>query len=140
MSSTITSPWSYEPFSSHRITAQATAAVTERTFVAISAARTPGNSLSVGPAAAGARPFGVAAYSVAAGALLLVARGGVVKVLAGAAAINPGDPIAVGAGGTAVTATGTAPVVRHRRQQRRRQRHRRSRPLLTSRSERNPYR
>jgi Uncharacterized conserved protein (DUF2190) len=108
VSTTITQPYSYEP--GQRITAQATAAVTERTFLAPSGNRAASGNLSVAPAAAGARAFGVAAYAAAVGQLVLVARGGVVKVTAGGT-IAAGDPIAVGAGGTAVTATGTAVVV-----------------------------
>ncbi|AFJ33950.1 capsid cement protein [Mycobacterium sp. MOTT36Y] len=61
-------------------------------------------NISVAPAAAGGRPIGVAAWDAATGQIVRVARGGVVKVLAGGA-INAGDAIQVGAGGTAVTAT-----------------------------------
>jgi hypothetical protein len=107
MSTVLTSPWSYEP--GHRITAQATTAVVERCFVSISGNRTAGGNLAVGPAAAGSRPLGVAAYNAAAGQLVLVARGGVVKVLA-AGAIVAGAVVAVGAGGAASTA-GAALVV-----------------------------
>ena len=84
--------------------------VTERNFVSIQGNRTAGNNLAVGPAAAGARAFGVAGYSAAVGQLVLVVRGGVARVIAGGA-ITAGDPIAVGAGATAVTATGSAVVV-----------------------------
>ena len=107
MSTTLTQPYSYEP--GHRITAIATAPVTERQFIAIAGNRDPGGNLAVAPAAAGARAFGVAGYTAAAGQLVHVARGGVVRVIAGGA-ITAGDAIAVGANGTAVTA-GSATVV-----------------------------
>jgi hypothetical protein len=107
MSTTLTSPYSYEP--GQRITAEATAAVTERLFVAVSGNRTTGGNIAVAPAAAGARAFGVAAYSAAAGQLVLVARGGVVKVTA-AGAIAAGAAVQVGTGGAASTA-GSGTVV-----------------------------
>ncbi|BCZ24853.1 capsid cement protein [Mycobacterium senriense] len=110
MSTTITAPWSYEPPSHHRITAQATANVTERHFVSISGNRAVGGNLAVAPSAAGDRPFGVAAYSAPAGQLVLVARGGVVKVIA-AGAIAAGAAVQVGTGGAVSTASGTNPVV-----------------------------
>lgn len=109
MSTILTTPFVYEP--GRDIPAVATAPVTQRNFVAISGDRDPGTgNVSVAPAAAGSRPIGVAAWNAAAGQLVRVARGGVLKVVAGGA-ITAGDPIAVGAGGTAVTATGTAVVV-----------------------------
>lgn len=107
MSTTLTSPWAYEP--GQRITAEASAAVTERYFVSISGNRGAGGNLTVGPAAAGARAFGVAAYSAGTGQLVLVARGGVVKVIA-AGAIAAGAAVQVGAGGAASTA-GSGTVV-----------------------------
>lgn len=103
MSTTLTSPYVYAP--GHDIPGIATAPVTGRQFVAVSGDRngSTGN-VSVAPAAAGGRALGVAAWDAAAGQLVRVCRGGVVKVLAGGA-ITAGDPIQVGAGGTAVTAT-----------------------------------
>jgi hypothetical protein len=77
----------------------------------ISGPRDAGGNISVAPAGAGARVIGVAGYTALAGGLVLVARGGVVKVTAGAAAINGGDPIASDTNGHAVTASGTAVVV-----------------------------
>ncbi|MBZ4509119.1 DUF2190 family protein [Mycobacterium avium subsp. hominissuis] len=103
MSTILTTPYVYRP--GENITAVATAPVTERQFVAISGDRDPGTgNVSVAPAATGSRAFAVAAWNASAGQLVGVARGGVVKVTAGGA-ITAGDPIQVGAGGTAVTAT-----------------------------------
>ncbi|EFG75191.1 hypothetical protein HMPREF0591_4869 [Mycobacterium parascrofulaceum ATCC BAA-614] len=83
----------------------ATAPITARQFVAVSGDRNASTgNVSVAPAAAGSRALGVAAWDAAAGQLVRVARGGVIKVLAGGA-ITAGDPVQVGAGGTAVTAT-----------------------------------
>jgi hypothetical protein len=110
MSTTLTTPYVYEP--GNEITAEATAAVTERQLVAVSASRTAGGNVSVAPAGAGARALGAAAWNASTGQLVRIARGGVLKVIAGGA-ITAGDPIAVGAGGTAVTATGSAVVVGH---------------------------
>lgn len=110
MSTTLRSPFVYEP-PAHEITAEATAAVTERQLVAVSGNRTPGGNVAVAPAGAGARAFGVAVWTAASGQLVRIARGGVVKVTAGAAAINAGDPIASDTNGHAVTATGTAAVI-----------------------------
>ncbi len=103
MSTTLTAPYVYSP--GQDITGMATAASTTLTAVAISGDRSAGTgNVSVAPAAAGSRAFGVAAWDAAAGVLVRVARGGVVKVRAGGA-ITAGDAIQVGAGGTAVTAT-----------------------------------
>lgn len=103
MSTVLTTPFVYAP--GQDIPGLATAPVAGRQFVAISGDRDAGTgNVSVGPAAAGSRPIGVAAWDAAAGQLVRVARGGVVKVLAGGA-VNAGDAIQVGAGGTAVTAT-----------------------------------
>lgn len=103
MSTTLTTPFVYAPGAD--LPGLATAPVTGRQFVAISGDRSAGTgNISVAPAAAGSRPIGVAAWDAATGQIVRVARGGVVKVLAGGA-INAGDAIQVGAGGTAVTAT-----------------------------------
>jgi Uncharacterized conserved protein (DUF2190) len=110
MSTTLTTPYVYEP--GREITGAATATVTERQFVAVSGNRSAGGNVSVAPAAAGARALGAACWNASSGQLVRIARGGVLKVIAGGA-ITAGDPIAVGAGGTAVTATGTAVVVGH---------------------------
>lgn len=102
MSTTIASPYSYAPGAN--ISAEATAAVTGRRFVAISGNRTPGGNLAVAPAGAGARAFGVAADDAGVGQLVNVARGGVVKVVA-AGAISAAAAVQVGAGGAASVAT-----------------------------------
>jgi hypothetical protein len=109
MSTTLTTPRIYDP--GQDITCVVTAPVTQRQFVVVSADRdaTSGN-VSVAPATAGSRPLGVAAWSSPAATLVRVARGGVLKVTAGGN-ITAGDPIAVGANGTAVTAAGSAVVV-----------------------------
>ena len=101
MSTTINSAYSYSPGAN--ITAEATAAVTGRRFVAISGSRTPAGNLAVAPVAAGSRAFGVAADDASAGQLVHVARGGVVNVIA-AGAIAAGDAVQVAAGGAATTA------------------------------------
>jgi len=101
MSTTIANPYSYSPGAN--ITAEATAPVTGRRFVKISGNRTAGGNLAVAPAAAGDRAFGVAAHDTAAGQLVHVARGGVVKVIA-AGAIAAGAAVQVGAGGAVSTA------------------------------------
>ena len=62
MSTTITNPYSYSPGAN--ITAEATADVTARRFVAISGSRTAAGNLAVAPAADGDRAFGVAAFVV----------------------------------------------------------------------------
>lgn len=110
MSTTLNTPFVYAP--GQDIPAVATAPVTQRQFVAVSADRDPGTgNVSVAPAAAGSRALGVASWNAATGQLVRVARGGVVKVAAGGA-ITAGDAIQVGAGGTAVTET-TGVVVGH---------------------------
>lgn len=86
------------------VTAQPTAAVTGRRFVAISGSRTSDGSLSVAHPTAGARAFGVAKHDAGVGELVGVARDGVVKVRAGAA-IAAGVDVEVGTNGQAVTRT-----------------------------------
>src|SRR4051812_14984479 len=100
MSTTITNVRVYEP--GRDVTAQATAAVTAKRFVAISGNRTAGGNLSVAPAAAAGRAFGVAKHDAAVGELVSVARGGVVRVTA-AGAVAAGGAVQIGAGGTATT-------------------------------------
>ncbi|WP_461665647.1 capsid cement protein [Gordonia sputi] len=102
MSTSIPNPRVYAPGGD--ITAQATAAVAGRRFVAISANRTTDGTLSVAHPTAGARAFGVAKADAAIGELVGVARDGVVKVRAGAA-IAAGVDVEVGASGQAVTRT-----------------------------------
>jgi hypothetical protein len=109
VSTVLTTPYVYAP--GQDITCVVTAPVTNRTFVTVSADRDANSgNVSVAPAAAGSRPFGVAAWNSAAATLVRVSRGGVLKVTAGGN-ITAGDPIAVGANGTAVTAAGSAVVV-----------------------------
>ncbi|WP_020110297.1 capsid cement protein [Rhodococcus sp. 114MFTsu3.1] len=91
----------YEP--GRNITGRATAAVTNRRFVAISGNRHASGNVSIAPAAAGARVFGVAADDAAIGDLVNVLRDGVVRVDAGAV-IAAGAAVEVGAAGKAVTA------------------------------------
>jgi hypothetical protein len=99
----------YEP-PAHEITAEATAAVTERQLVAGSGNRSAGGNVAVAPAGAGARALGAACWNANTGQLVRIARGAVLKVIAGGA-ITAGDPIASDANGHAVTATGTAVVI-----------------------------
>lgn len=107
MSTTITNPYSYAP--GENITAETTGAVVARRFVMISGNRTTRGNLAVTAAAAGDRAFGVAANDAAAGGLVRVARGGVVKVIA-AGAIAAGASVQVGAGGAVSTAAAGAVV------------------------------
>lgn len=102
MSTTIANPSVYDPGAD--ITAQATAAVTARRFLAVSGNRTDGGNVAVAPAAAGVRACGVAGNDAAIGELVRVVRGNsrVVKVLA-SGAIAANDEVQVGANGTAAT-------------------------------------
>lgn len=89
MGTTIAQPSVYAP--GEDITAQATAPVIARRFVAISGNRAAGGNVTVAPPAAGARVFGVAATDAATGQLVRVVRGAsrVVRVTAsGAIAAN----------------------------------------------------
>lgn len=108
MSTILGNPSIYAPGAD--ITAQVTAAVTARRFVAISGDRVAGGNIAVAPAPAGARAFGVAAHDAASGALVTVVRGAsrVVKVAAGGA-ITAGAEVEVGAAGKAIAkASGVA--------------------------------
>ncbi|MDH6245746.1 capsid cement protein [Mycobacterium sp. OTB74] len=89
----------YEP--GQNVTGYATSAVTGQTFLAISGDRTGGN-VSVAPATAAGRVFGVARTAAASGQLVSVARGGgrVVHVTA-AASITAFAQVQVAAGGQA---------------------------------------
>lgn len=102
MSTSIPNPRVYAPGGD--VTAQATAAITARRFVAISGNRTADGNLAVAHAAAGARTFGVAKHDANNGELVGVARDGVVKVTAGAA-IAAGADVEVGTAGRVITAT-----------------------------------
>jgi hypothetical protein len=106
MSTPIPSVRLYEP--GRDITAVATATVTAKRLVKISGDRAAGGNLSVAHADAGGRAFGVAKESADSGQLLGVARGGVVKVLAGGN-INAFAEVQIASGGTVVTkSSGTA--------------------------------
>lgn len=108
MSTTLAQPSVYDP--GKDITAQATATVTARRFLAISGDRASGGNISVAPAAAGARTCGVAGNAAPTGGLVRVVRGNsrVVRVTA-AGAIAAGAEVQVGANGTAATkSTGVA--------------------------------
>jgi hypothetical protein len=102
MSTTIANPSVYDP--GKDITAEATAAVTARRFLAVSGNRTAGGNMAVAPAAAGGRTCGVAGNDAAAGGLVRVVRGNsrVVRVTA-SGAIAAGAEVQVGANGTAAT-------------------------------------
>lgn len=102
MSTQLTSPYSYAP--ADEIAAEATTAVLSRHFVKISGTRTANGNLAVAPATAGSMALGVAAWDAAIGQLVRVARGGVVKVVAGAA-ISAGAAVQSDPNGAAVTAT-----------------------------------
>ncbi|MGV0796189.1 capsid cement protein [Mycolicibacterium elephantis] len=108
MSTTIANPSVYDP--GKDITAEATAAVTARRFLAVSGNRTAGGNMAVAPAAAAGRTCGVAGNDAAAGGLVRVVRGNsrVVRVTA-SGTIAAGAEVQVGANGTATTlAAGTA--------------------------------
>lgn len=94
---------------SDEITCLASAAVTGKRFVSISATRDADTGLvKVAPGTAAGKAFGVAGYDAASGAVLPVLREGVVPVTAGGA-ITAGDQIEVGTDGKAVKAsTGVA--------------------------------
>lgn len=102
MSTTIANPSVYDPGAD--VTGQATAAVIAKRFVAISGNRTAGGNITVAPAAAGARPCGVAGHDAAVGELVRVVRGNsrVVRVTA-SGAIAANAEVQVGAGGTVAT-------------------------------------
>ncbi len=99
MSTPLTNPRIYAPGAD--VTARASAAVTGRRFVAISGNRASGN-VSVAHATAAGRKFGVAKHDAAVGALVGVARDGVVWVRA-AGTIAAFAEVEVGANGQAVT-------------------------------------
>lgn len=82
MSTTITNPSVYDPGSD--ITAEATATVTARTFLAISGNRVSGGNIAVTTATAAGRVCGVAGNDAASGGLVTLVRGNsrVVKVIA----------------------------------------------------------
>lgn len=93
------------------ITGEATAAITPRTFLAISGNRTTGGNIAVAPAAAAGRICGVARDYAGVGGLVTIARGNsrVVKVTAGGA-IAAFAEVEVGANAKAVTLASGVPV------------------------------
>jgi hypothetical protein len=92
------------------ITGEATAAVTAKTFLAISGDRTMGGNIAVATAGAGARVFGVAKWDAATGQVVGVARAtGVVRVVAGAA-ITAGVEVQSDAAGHAVPLSSGKPA------------------------------
>jgi hypothetical protein len=102
------------------ITCYCSAAVTGKTFVKITGARQAGNprqgvsdaivggNITVGPAGAGDKPFGVAAYDAAVGNLVTVYRAPKIVPVTAGGAVTAGAPIDAGAGGQAVAGTGAA--------------------------------
>ncbi|GLE59542.1 hypothetical protein NJBCHELONAE_48550 [Mycobacteroides chelonae] len=84
------------------VTALATADVTGKTFVGVSATRGTDGLVKVAPATAAAKPFGVAAYDAASGKRLPIHRGGIIPVTAGGS-IAAGAEVEVGTGGKVVT-------------------------------------
>ena len=85
------------------LTILATAAITGKTFVGVSATRdTTTGLIKAATATAAAKAFGVAAADIASGATGAVLRGGVVPVTAGGT-IAAGAEVEVGASGKAVT-------------------------------------
>ncbi|NEW33835.1 DUF2190 family protein [Nocardia cyriacigeorgica] len=84
------------------ITGLATANITGKTFVGVSATRGADGLIKVATATAAARAFGVASADIASGALGAILRGGVVPVTAGGT-IAAGAEVEVGADGKAVT-------------------------------------
>lgn len=108
MSTTITNPSVYDPGNS--ITAEATANVTARTFLAISGNRVSGGNIAVATATAAGRVCGVAGNDASTGGLVTLVRGNsrVVKVTAGGN-ITAGAEVEVGSAGKVVTkASGVA--------------------------------
>lgn len=102
----------YEP--GRRITCHATAGVTGKRFVGISADRQADGSISVAHATAAAAAFGVAAYDAATGEKVGVLRGsGFVVPVTAAEDLTAGERVEVGANGQAAAlaagiAVGTA--------------------------------
>lgn len=100
MSTVLPNPRVYSPGAD--VTAEATATVTARRFVAISGNRVAGGNLAAAHATAAGRVFGVSAADAASGELFTVVRDGVVKVLAGGT-IAAFAEVEVGTDGKAVT-------------------------------------
>lgn len=93
-----------------RVTCTATAAVTGKRFVAITGDKQADGTYSVGPAGAGAKAFGVAAWSAPVGArvtVVVIESGHIVPVRAGAA-LAANDSVTSNATGEAVVAAAAA--------------------------------
>jgi hypothetical protein len=88
------------------LTATATAAVTGKTCVDISADQQADGTFSAAPCPAGAKPFGVAEYDAAVGQWFGVVREGVVPVTAGGP-LAAGQLVQVGANGLVIVWDGT---------------------------------
>jgi len=95
-------PGVYEP--GQNITATTSAAVTSRTFVAVTGNRSSTHgTITVGPATAAGRIAGVAARDTASGRQVTLHRGGGrVTFVTTSAAVTAGQEVEVGTGGTAV--------------------------------------
>lgn len=98
MSSPISNPRVYAPGAA--ITTVASAAVLARRLVKITGNRANGSNVPVAHADAGGRTFGVATDTAAPGQLVVIARGGVVKVTASGALAAFGE-VEVGTDGKA---------------------------------------
>lgn len=83
------------------VTVKTTAAVSGKTFVAVSAAPDADGLIKAATATAAVKAFGVAGRDIASGDAGLVLRGGIVNVTAGGT-IAAGAEVEVGAGGKAV--------------------------------------
>jgi predicted RecA/RadA family phage recombinase len=99
----------YEP--GQRLTGVATAAITGKTFVSVDPAanagvgKLDGTNIPVKPSAAGDIPIGVAAWDTPQGQTVTMIAGGVLPIKAGGTAIQAGDKVGPGAGGTLVGAS-----------------------------------
>jgi hypothetical protein len=92
----------------HDVTVLTTAAVTGKTFVAVSADRTTTGHIRVATAGSGVKAFGVASRDIASGDYGAIIREAATFVTAGGS-IAAGAQVEVGSGGKAVTlSTGVA--------------------------------
>lgn len=91
------------------VTVKTTAAVTGKTFVALSATPDADGQLKAATAGAGVKAFGVAARDIDSGAYGSILRGGIVNVTAGGN-IAVGAEVEVASGGKAVTLASGKPV------------------------------
>lgn len=98
----------YEP--AQAVTGKTKADVKAGTFVSI-AGNIEGRNPLIETSKAGDRPFGVVAHDCKAAEHVAVYRGGFVLELVATGSIAAGEPVAVGANGSAVKATEAAVVV-----------------------------